>query len=402
MMINNKLLLKVLQRMRIIISAASFPEPGRTLLFSIILLLLLQTDSCIVDYIPKISDSDEMLVVEALITDQPGMNSISITYAQPLWRRQIISPLRGCVVSISDDLGNTYIAKETAYYGTYVPDPLNFRGVPGRKYTLHIKPPFQTTNINYESLPTEMIPVPSVNKIYYEKKLFTTWPQPVEGCNIYLDTYDPSDKCKFYRWEYSETWEFHLPYNYPNRVCWISNNPRDILIKNSSLTSGGVIRYPLLSITNPVDRLSIKYSLLVNQFSLNEDEYLYWERLKNTIDQVGGLYDLIPANVPNNIFCVEDTAKKVLGYFSVSAISSKRIFIVDSFAGTNGMYYNCVTDTVYTTRPDTIPGIGTQIWVLVTNTNKYPPEILLTRKRSCIDCTTRGTNIRPVFWDSNK
>jgi hypothetical protein len=375
----------------------------KTVRLILIFIVLINSDSCIINYIPGISENEELLVVEGLINDQPGINTINISKSLPLWQRTFPKPLKGCIVSISDDLGHAYDLKETATDGTYVTNPVTFRGMSGRKYTLHIRTTSESVNLSYESLPMEMKPVPPIDSIYYEKKKFADWPQPVEGCNIYLNTHDPSNRCRFYRWEYSETWEFHVAYNFPNRVCWISNSPREILIKNASIAEeSSVIRHPVISITNPVDRLSVKYSILVNQFSLNEDEYLYWERLKNMIDQTGGLYDIIPANIPNNIYCLEDPSKKVLGYFCVSAMSSKRIFIKDNFAGANNMYNSCLSDTIYTTVIDTIPGLGTYVWVIQDNSNKLPPANLVTRERSCVDCTVRGTNIKPVFWNDNK
>jgi hypothetical protein len=138
----------------------------------------------------------------------------------------------------------------------------------------------------------------------------------------------------------------------------------------------------------------------VNQFSLDEDEYLYWERFKNTLDQVGGLYDKIPSTIPNNLFCVEYPYKKVLGYFSVSAVSSKRIFIKDNFAGLNVKYIDCITDTIFGTDP--IPGLNTSIWVLVNNLDKVPPKRFVTSKIDCADCRVRGTSIKPVYWDDDK
>jgi len=186
-------------------------------------------------------------------------------------------------------------------------------------------------------------------------------------------------------------------------VCWISNNPAEILIKNASLhAEASIIRHPVISITDPVDRLSVKYSILVNQFSLNEDEYFYWERLKNTIDQTGGLYDLIPATIPNNIYCLEEPYKKVLGYFSVSAMSSKRLFIKDNFAGINTMYERCLSDTIFTTMPDTIAGQGWVIWIIKDYSDKVPSAVIYTVDRGCVDCRTRGTNIKPVFWNDDK
>jgi hypothetical protein len=369
----------------------------------IILLITINAGGCIFNYIPRIDDSEEFLVVEGLITDQPGINTIKISKSQPLWKRVFPAPLKGCIISISDDLGHKNNLKETPNYGTYTTDPLTFRGQPGRKYTLHVRTTTEPVNFSYESLPMEMKPVPAVDSLYYEKVSIALSPRAVEGCNIYLNTHDPSKKCMFYRWEYSETWEFHLPFNTANRVCWISNSPKDILIKNASLLAdGNIIGYPVISVTNPVDRLSVKYCLLVKQFSLNEDEYLYWERLKNSIDQTGGLYDIIPAIIPNNIFCVEEPDRKVLGYFSVSAVSSKRIFVRDKFAGFDVQYMNCITDTIVTPSPDTLSGLNSTIWLLVDNSGKNPPVNLFTTKKGCADCTSRGTTVKPDYWDDDK
>jgi hypothetical protein len=31
-----------------------------------------------------------------------------------------------------------------------------------------------------------------------------------------------------------------------------------------------------------------------------------------------------------------------------------------------------------------------------------PPFIVYTDKKFCADCTTRGTNIKPAYWDEDK
>jgi hypothetical protein len=375
----------------------------KTLRLIAILLILVNAYSCVINYVPKISAFEEVLVVEGSITDQPVINTIKITKSQPLWKKLYPRPLQGCIVSISDDMGQTYSLKETATFGVYVTDPANFRGIIGRTYTLHIRTTSESPNFSYESMPMKMIPVPPIDSLYYEKKIFVQSSPPVEGCNIYLNTHDPSNNCRFYRWEYSETWEIHIPFNFPINVCWISDNPEEIQIKNASLLSEArIIRYPVITITDPVDKLSEKYSILVNQFSLNEDEYYYWEQLENTIDQTGGLYDLIPTSIPNNIFCLEEPTKKVLGYFSVSAMSSKRLFIKDNFNGINTMYARCLSDTIFTARPDTLHGLNNDLWILQTVLGKVPPGYIFTTDRGCVDCTTRGTKYKPVFWDDNK
>ncbi|MFA5818560.1 MAG: DUF4249 domain-containing protein [Bacteroidales bacterium] len=370
------------------------------ILFSFLLLL----NSCIVQFIPETDEDKELLVVEGLITDQPGANTVKLSKSLPLGRKNVAKPLKGCIVKISDDLGNNYSLKETVA-GTYVSDPAKFQGIIGRWYTLHIST--NTTyynNINYESYPMEMKPVPPIDSIYYEKKTIREKDeisQAVEGCQVYLSTHDPANNCKFYRWEYSETWEFRLPYDVPNSKCWISNNSDRINIKNTSVFEEDRInRYPLNFISNVTDRLKVKYSMLVNQYSLNEDEFLYWEKLQNISEQVGGLYDITPAAIPSNIYCLNDPNDKVLGYFSVSAISSKRIFIKDYFKGIINLYTDCISDTIVGAGP--IPNLGISVWVIITINDAMPPSRVITDNRGCADCTVRGTNKEPVFWKEGK
>jgi len=368
----------------------------------ILFLIFLFLNSCITQFIPPTNEDKQLLIVEGLITDQPVINTIKLSKSRPLGTIDTSNPLTGCNVSISDDLGNTYQLSETNS-GTYVTDPALFKGEIGRKYSLHIKTTSLNSNYNYESLPVEMKPVPPIDSVYYEKKIIseTAGITNEEGCQVYLNTHDPANLCKFFRWEYSETWAFHIPYQVVNRDCWISNNSSVINIKNTSvLEQDEVERFPLLFISNQTDRLKVKYSLLVNQYSLNEDEYLYWGKLQNMAEQVGGLYDLVPSGIPSNVYCIDNPNEKVLGYFSVSASSSKRIFIEDHFAGIYTQYTNdkCINDTIY--GNGLIPYLNLAVWVLMTNI--MPPERVITTTKGCADCTVRGTIIEPDFWNEGK
>ena len=369
------------------------------ILYSFLLLL----NNCIVQFIPETDEEKELLVVEGLITDQPEAYSVKLSKSLPLGRKNVAKPLKGCIVKISDDIGNTYSLKETVA-GTYVTDPTKFQGTIGRLYTLHITTNPTYNNLNYESYPMAMKPVPKIDSLYYEKKTIKekdVVSQAEEGCQVYLNTHDPANNCKFYRWEYSETWEFRIPYDVSNKVCWLSGNSDRINVKNTSVFEEDRInRYPLNFISNNTDRLRVKYSMLVNQYSLNEDEYMYWEKLQNVSEQVGGLYDITPAAIPSNIFCLNDPDDKVLGYFSVSAVTSKRIFIKDYFSGIIDLYNDCITDTIIGRGP--IPGLNEFVWVVIDNIFDDPPTRIITDKKGCADCTVRGTNKEPVFWKEGK
>jgi hypothetical protein len=320
----------------------------------------------------------------------------------PLGIRSYARPVTGCIVTVSDDLGNTFYFREKVA-GSYVSDPSEFQGVIGRFYTLHINTNDAYYNLNYGSYPMELKPVPAIDSVYYEK---VTIAEAVggytkrEGCQIYLNSNDPNKKCKFYRWDFTETWEFQLPYPVINWRCWISSNSSSINVKTTSgLDEDRIVRHPLNFISNKTDRLKEKYSILVNQYSLNEDEYVYWEKLQKVTESIGTLYDIIPAAVPGNIYCIEKPNETVLGYFSVSAKTSKRSFIKDRFLGLVNLYsYDaCFGDTIW---GDTyIPNLNTTVWALI---DRSPNYVVITRDRGCADCTERGTNIEPDFWNKVK
>ena len=79
-------------------------------------------------------------------------------------------------------------------------------------------------------------------------------------------------------------------------------------------------------------------------------------------EEQGGLYDPIPKPLTGNVSCVDDPSEPVLGYFSVSAVSSRRLFIEnDTLKYTPGGQY-CVTDTVATIEE--ISGLNTYVFIL--------------------------------------
>jgi hypothetical protein len=369
----------------------------------LLVLLTLLFSRCVTQFIPETTENQELLVVEGLLTDQPEPSIVKLSKSMPLGKKSTAVPLSGCSVYISDNFGNSTQLYQTKP-GTYSTDPSIFRGIAGRKYTLKVLTNSNTPGgFSYQSSPMEMKPVPPIDTVYYEKIILapaTGLYPSIEACQIYLDTHDEADKCKFYRWDYSETWEFHLPFSYPSKTtCWITSGSSSINIKNTSILSENIIkRLPLNYISNESDRLQIEYSILVNQYSVNQDEFDYWEKLQNFTEEVGSLYDIIPSSIPSNISCIENPAELALGYFSVSAKSSKRIMIHESFSGIVNLYRDCISDTVYNGAP--VSGLDSYAWILENRpwppTN--PPYQVITNIRGCADCSIRGTTVKPDFW----
>jgi hypothetical protein len=366
--------------------------------------ILLLLSACISQYLPEVNETQELLVVEGLITDQPVPNSIKLSKSLPLRSKVNAKPMTGFDVTITDDLGKLYNLKETNA-GTYITDPTVFKGKIGRFYTLHISKTSVDRRIEYESTPMEMMPVPQIDSIYYEKEVlkegYEGW-FGIDACKIFLDTRDPQNTCRFFRWSYSETWILRLLFPVQNNKCWITENSDFVDIKKTTeIKEGLILRHPVKYISNLTDRLKIRYSILVNQYSLSEDEYTYWEKVQKFTDQVGGLYDIIPSSIPSNIHNINYPEEKVLGYFSVSASSSKRIYIQDKFDGIIDQYTECISDTIYGNYDP--PQLNVSAWILSDNIlSDGTRQRVLTLRKECADCTTRGTNIKPDFWNDGK
>lgn len=369
-----------------------------------LLVLLLTLTDCVTEFIPSVNEEIELVVVQGVLTDHGDPVTIKLSTSLPLDEINEVKPLAGCIVNITDDMGSSINLYETLP-GTYL---TNIHGIVGRTYTLHIKTGESGNNFSYESYPMKMKPVPQIDRLFYEKKIIAERVANLEGveeCQIYLNTHDPENACKYYRWNYSETWKLRLRADVPNQICWITNNSDNIFIGNTSSFSEDVInRLPVKYISRETDRLWTQYSILVNQYSLNEDEYSYWEKLQKVTEEIGGLYDIIPSSIPGNLLCIEKPDERVLGYFSVSAVSSKRIYIKEKFEGIIDPYAHCATDTLIG-GPDYIEGLGTSIWTLF-DTPAAPfssPRIrIFTETRGCADCTVRGKTQKPEFWEDDK
>jgi hypothetical protein len=365
----------------------------------ILLPFLLLLTACVTEFVPEVAEEKELLVVEGLITNLQETNIIMLSRSLPLGKKSEARPFTGCIVRITDDLGNIHSLKETGG-GKYITDSTIFRGQVGRSYVLQISTNTGLENLTYESAPVQMLPVPPVDSLFYEKKVisepFENFPG-ADGCQIYLSTHDPQNICKYYRWNYEETWKIQLNFSIPNKVCYISDKFNFIDIKTTSnYQESRIEKHPVVFVSNVTDRLKNEYSILVNQYSMTEDEYSYWEKLENVTQETGGLYDIIPASIPSNLRCNENPDEKVLGYFSVSAKSTKRIFIKDHFNGTFDPYAKCVSDT-FSYIP---PGVNESIWILIPHPCLFPclTTYETTTDFNCTDCTIRGTRRKPDFW----
>jgi hypothetical protein len=307
----------------------------------ILLLLLFSLLTCIDPYTPRLSSYESVLVVDGMMTDENTPCEIKLSRSV-LSKDSIPEKVSDAVVIITDELGNSTTLINSGG-GSYKTNPADFTGETGKTYTLHIS----TSDGNeYISDPCTMLPVPDIDNIYFlrDQEFGNNQSEILEGIRFYIDGNDIEDGTAYLRWDVDETWEFRLPspqrYNYfkedsilpvsqVKEVCWRSYNSEDIFIHSFMPGESRIInKEPLIfRATDKSDRFLIRYSILVRQLSISESEYNFWDNLKKVNESGGDIFDSQPFAVEGNMTCLNDKSKKVLGYFKVSAVKQKRIFI---------------------------------------------------------------------------
>jgi len=80
--------------------------------YHILPLLSLVCSSCIEPFQPVIEESQEVLVINGIITDQSGYHEVTISRSAP-YNDPVFLPVSGCVVRVEDDRGNMVVYDET-------------------------------------------------------------------------------------------------------------------------------------------------------------------------------------------------------------------------------------------------------------------------------------------------
>ena len=308
-------------------------------------LLLVAAASCIDPYFPNLKNYKTLLVVEGLITNENSSYKIKLDRTTS---REDSAPekVTDANVYITDGDG-IRTTLQNCNDGYYITDSTLFRGVIGQKYTLQI---ITSDEKEYRSEECTMQPVAAIETLYYEKgeEITGNLGESITGIKIFLNSVDATGMNQYFRWTFDEVWKFIIPYpqiytytfindttiNFESvpaihNVCWKKSQSGEII--TNSILSGGAnnINKQQIQFIAPVksDRLTQEYSILVKQYSVSKKEYEFWNNLKKAGEAGGDIFASQPYSVISNIHNVNSQGEMVLGYFEVSAVSQKRIFI---------------------------------------------------------------------------
>jgi hypothetical protein len=397
---------------------------NRILLFSLLCLIL---SSCTEQYALESNTFENALVIEATITNELKKQEIKITRTYRLEEEETTIE-SGAVVTVTDNENNKYTFEQTD--SLYV-SQTEFQAIPGRKYRLDI-----TTNQgkSYHSTSETLTTVNEIQSIDASAQTV----KGDRGVQITVNSYDPNNSSKYYRYEYEETykvvtplWEQDstivlpplpegthneiglTPRKGDSKICYGTAKSKDILITSTNSFNDDRVAFPIRFISNQNYIITHRYSILVKQYIQSLEAYTFYKTLK----ELSGSDNILSQNQPGffygNIKSSDNPNEKVIGFFDVSSVSSKRIFFnyVDLFPGEPlPPYFDDCEIKAWTfcfesTNPDCrgallLSTIETRQLLYL---NSYPySDLKYTTYEMvptpCGDCTTFSSNIVPPFW----
>lgn len=397
------------------------------------LILIFALTSCTEQYVFQNSDFESALVVEGTITNELKNQTVRVSQVYQL---EETGPKfeTGANVYITDDQGNEYQfeEKDTVYASIS-----QFKAEPGRKYQLKIR---TKEGKNYTSDNQILTTETKIDNL-------TATVATVEGqrgVQINVNSYDPANTSKYYRYEYAETYKIIapkwspdkaivvstpaippnpaedfpgspageaiviIPRNYESETCFSTKKSDKIILNTTSSLSEDRVHYPVRFISNQNYIISHRYSIFVKQYVQNLAAYTFYKTLNDLSTSGNVLTPKQPGFIYGNIKSVENPSEKVIGFFEVSSVSSERIYFnyADLFPNEPlPPYYekNCEIQEFKNCEGD-LPCKGPSLRSLIRTNNivyyslNEIESMYFMVNPPCGDCTTFSSNIVPPFW----
>ena len=372
--------------------------------------LVVIVTSCIIPYEPHISRKDiNKFVVSGQVTNNNEYQTVSVSMASSVSDPQYI-PVPGCYVRIQDKNGNEFLMEESEE-GIYRVRIDKSYLHSGNSFKVDVLTP---DGVSIESDFDTMSECPEIDSVYFMRRdLINKGPgRDIKGIQFYVNIDARNIDTRFFRWEIIETWEYHaayhkewyydgtvhriVPADYSRKVCWSTELIKNIYtLSTFNLIENRYQMFPLNFVGNRTSRLAYGYSMLISQFGMSEPAYSYWDQLRINSGEQGGLYEKQPLAITGNLHNKTHPDNEVLGFFSVSSVTTKRIFIKN--------VENLVLDFSTYCKPES-PG---RFGLREIDPSEYPAYLmknvlgqpLVILSITCVDCTKQGgTTIKPDFW----
>ncbi|CAG5009172.1 hypothetical protein DYBT9275_04438 [Dyadobacter sp. CECT 9275] len=290
----------------------------KSLVYSLVLLSTLMSLMSCEDVIDlKTANGPSQMVVDGWITNQPGAQTIRLTWSADYFDNGAAKPVLNAEVTVTDNLGNKYEFPYSGADGKYVWNGADTLGHIGRTYTLSIKNGDDTyTAFN------QIKRVPTVDSVVYQHETYPFEPDkgPKKGFIA-----------EFYARDFvGEGDTYWIKPVVSGKVS--ANNPVNISIAydaafGSGAPSDGLIFILPLRQSITVDSLySAGNSVGVELHSITNEAFEFLKLVREQASN-GGLFATPNSNIKSNVVNTNANGPKALGYFGASAVSRKETVI---------------------------------------------------------------------------
>ncbi|MEM0518742.1 DUF4249 domain-containing protein [Aequorivita flava] len=395
------------------------------ILFTALFAILLQY-ACTEPYEIETVDFESVLVVESTITDEIKPQIVRLSKTSTLENPAIIYETNAAVV-VNSSVGNNFNFSWNNEMAAYVSD-VPFKAEPNVNYTLNI---ISAEGKRYTSSQVSLPPKVEMDQVYPER--ITDPTANKDGVQVLVNTEDPTDNAKYFRYEYEETYKIVAPYpspyfveivNYnssngtyqleltprqPEEICYSTVYSTGIVqTSTTELNENRVFRFPVKYLAKTDAKIQTRYSILVKQFVQSVEAFTFYK----IVQELGSVESLLsqsqPGYVAGNMVSEANPNEKVLGFFEVSSMTSKRIYFNYEDVGLQKPPYfvDCEVLTLDyndATIMDDDPDERAALYQLIMYSDY---QVLSQNSRliyrivqpECSVCTYFSTNVRPDFW----
>lgn len=374
-------------------------------------LLTAITSACVDPYYPELGKYENTLAVDGMVTSGPGPYYVKLQTAATVYY-PVMKPLSNAEVYVADDLGNIEHFEETEP-GVYTNASPGFQGIVGRSYRLTVT---LTENNVYQSSWEKLSAPLGIDSVYaeLENHIDPNFPYNLSGYQFYIDTKQATSDTTFLLWRLTSTYKYNSDYKcrfmyigsivpFPNPdslfTCWKTETVPEIIVGTTkSSKNNELIRYPLHYVSGEERYLSIRYSVLVNQYVVSETVYDYWNAVRGQNEIQGTLYTQQPYQIRGNMVNINNTNEPVMGCFAAAGIEEKRVFY--NSPNIDYHYEICILHEADYENMKNLFGSSPSSWPIYlgmdVNYYKFNPE------QRCIDCREKGGKLeKPDFWVDN-
>ena len=262
-------------------------------------LIVLIMTSCETVIELEFNDAEPKLVIEAVVTNEPGPYRVELNESAGFYDESVFPPRVGAVVTINDNQGFSEVLSETEP-GVYLTDAL--LGEPGVTYTLTVETEGETY-IASSTMPISLVPIDGLEVQFEEESIFLD-----EGYYVSVQITDPPEEGNSYRYLFFRNGE---PYIYTDEDGEEDGTDSNLYITDDRFWNGNSVEEIFFNAVELGDTVTIELQ------HLDPETFDYYRTLIGAIEGGG----VAPSDPLSNF------GDRALGYFGAFSVNRMQVVI---------------------------------------------------------------------------